>query len=98
MNPSVIVRQSLSINLHSAIDLSQITIGHHLRGLIADANFETRRAPVDELDSPLSLQGGNSTVDIFRNNIATVEQAGCHVFAVTRIAFDHLVVGLEAGH
>ena len=32
------------------------------------------------------------------HNISTVEEAGSHVLAVTRVALDHLVVRLEAGH
>ena len=35
---------------------------------------------------------------VFRNDIAAVQQASSHVLPITRIAFDHLVVGFEAGH
>ena len=89
---------SVEPNLHSTIDLGQITVWNHLGRLIADTDLETSRAPVDELNGPLGLQGSNSAVNILWNDIATVEQASCHVFAVARIAFDHLVVGLEARH
>jgi hypothetical protein len=37
-------------------------------------------------------------VNIIGNNITTVQQAGSHIFSVTWIALDHLVVGLEARH
>lgn len=84
-------------HLHCAVDLGEITIGNHLRWLIADTNFEASRAPVHELDSPLGLESSHCTVDIIGHDITTVEQAGSHVFAVSGIAFDHLVVGLEAG-
>lgn len=85
-------------NLHSAIDLGQVTVGDHLRRLIADTNFETSGAPIDELNRSLCLEGSNSAVNIVGNHIPTVEQAGSHVFSITRITFDHLVVGLEARH
>ena len=85
-------------NLHSAVDLGQITVGNHLRWLVTDTDLESSRAPVNELDSPLGLKSGNSKVDIVGNNIATVQQAGGHVLSIARVTLHHLVVGLEAGH
>ena len=85
-------------HLHSAVDLGQITIRNHLRRLEADTNLETSWAPVNELDSTLSLQRGNGVVSVVRDDISTVQQAGGHVFSVARIALHHLVVRLEAGH
>lgn len=37
-------------------------------------------------------------MDILRDDVATVQQAGGHVLAVAWVALDHLVVRLEAGH
>jgi hypothetical protein len=37
-------------------------------------------------------------VSILGDNIATVQQASSHIFAVAGIAFNHLVVGLKTGH
>lgn len=88
----------MGLNLHSTIDLGQITVWNHLRRLVADTDLESSRAPVDKLDGTLRLQGCNRTMNILRNDIATVEQARGHVFSIPRITFDHLVVGLEAGH
>lgn len=65
--------------------------------LVADPNLEASRAPVHELDGALRLEMRHCAVNLLRNDITTVEQAGRHVFAVARIAFDHLVVGFEAG-
>jgi hypothetical protein len=31
-----------------------------------------------------------------RNYVSTIQHAGCHIFPISRIAFDHLVLGLEA--
>ena len=85
-------------NIHSAVNLGQIAIWYHLRRLITITNFETCGAPIDKLYASFRLQGGNSSMDILWNNVTTIEQARCHVFAVTRVTLDHLVVGLEAGH
>lgn len=84
--------------LHGAIDLGQISVRYHLRRLVADADLESSRAPIDELNSALGLQGSNSTVYIVWHNVATVQKAGSHVFPVARITLHHLVVGLEASH
>lgn len=84
--------------LHSTADLGQIAVGDHLRRLVADANLEASRAPINELDSALSLQRGNSHSDVLGDDIATVQQASSHVLSIARIALHHLVVRLEAGH
>ncbi len=81
----------------SAVDSGKVTVGDHLRGLVADTNLETSRAPVDELDGALGLDLGNGSVGVLGDNVTTVQQAGGHVLSVARIALDHLVVGLEAG-
>lgn len=85
-------------DLHSTVDFGEITVGDLLGRLEADTNLETGRTPVDELDSTLRLEGSNSGMSVLGHNISTVEQAGSHVLAVTRITPDHLVVGLEARH
>ena len=85
-------------DLHSTIDLGEVTIWHHLRRLVADTDFEASWAPVNKLDGSLGLESCNGAVNVFRNNIATVEQASGHVFAITRVALHHLVIWLETGH
>ena len=86
------------INLHSAADLGEVTVGDVLRSLVADTELETSRAPVDELNSALGLESANSGVSVVGNNVTTVQQAGSHVLSLAGIALDHLVVGLEARH
>ena len=85
-------------HLHSAVDFSQVTVGYHLWWLIADTNLEASRTPVHELNCALRLQSSHSAVDILGDYVTTVEQAGSHIFPIARVAFHHLVVGLEAGH
>jgi len=44
---------------YSSHDLGQITSGNNGGRLIVDSDLETSGAPVDELDSSLSLDGGD---------------------------------------
>ena len=85
-----------SQDLHGAIDLGKISVGHHLGWLVADADLEPSRAPIDELDRAFGLERSNGNVHIFWYDVSTIEQACSHIFAVARIALHHLVVGLEA--
>jgi len=80
-----------------ALDLGQIAARDDGRGLVVDADLETGGAPVDELDGALGLDGGDGSVDVLGDDVASVEEATGHVLAVTRVALDHLVGGLEAG-
>lgn len=85
-------------HLHSTVDLGKIAVWHLLGGLEADTKLEASRAPVDELDGALGLERGDSTVSVLGDDITTVQQASGHVLAVSGVALDHLVVGLEARH
>ena len=87
-----------SENLHSAVDLGKVTVWHVLWWLVADTELETSWAPVNELDGALGLEGCDGAVGVLWNNVSTVEQASCHIFAVAWVTLDHLVVWLEAGH
>jgi hypothetical protein len=60
-------------------------------------DLESGRAPIDELNCTLGLDGGNGGLHILGHNITAVQQAAGHVFSFTRIRLDHLVPGLEAG-
>ena len=79
------------------LDLGQVTTGDNSWWLVVDSDLETSWTPVDELDGPLGLDGGDGSVDILGDNITTVQHAAGHVLAVTRVAFHHLVGWLEAG-
>jgi hypothetical protein len=85
-------------DLHSTVNFGKITVGNHVRWLVADTDLETSWAPVNELDGSLGLEGSDGCVHILGNNISTVQEAGSHVLAIARVALHHLVVGLEAGH
>ena len=81
-----------------AVDLGEVAVWHHLWWLVADSDLEAGWAPVDELDGALGLESGDGLLNIDRDDIAAVEKAGGHVFAVARVALDHLAVRLEARH
>merc|ERR1719334_2655992 len=75
--------------------LSQVTSRDNGGRLVVDTHLESSWTPVNKLDAPLGLDGGNGSVDILGYNISPVEQAACHVLAMAGITLDHLVGGLE---
>ncbi|XP_053659332.1 tubulin alpha-1 chain-like isoform X1 [Anopheles marshallii] len=81
---------------HGTLHLGQIASRHDGRGLIVDANLETGRTPVHELDRALRLDGGDGRIHVLGHHITTVQHAARHVLAVTWVALDHLVGRLEA--
>ena len=86
------------LNLHSTLNLGQITSWNFLRRLEADANLEASWAPINELNGSLSLKGCNRVMDILGDNISTIQQASSHILSVLWVTLDHLIVLLEAGH
>ena len=62
-----------------------------------DAALEAGRAPVDELDGALGLDGGDGRVDVLGDDVAAVHQADRHVLAVARVDLDEHGRGLERG-
>ncbi len=86
------------VHLHRTVDLGQIAVRYHLGRLVANANLEASGAPVNELDGALGLQGRHGSMRVLGYHVATVKQAGRHVFPIAWIALDHLVVWLEARH
>ena len=85
---------ALGEHAKAAGNLGKVTARNGGRGLVADTELKMRqhleftssrsthleasRAPVDELDGALGLDAGNSSLGIFGNNVATVEQAASH--------------------
>ena len=82
---------------HGALHLGKVTTGHHGRGLVVDTALEASRAPINELDGALGLDGGNGSVGVLRHDITTVHEAASHVFAVAGVALGHHGSGLEHG-
>jgi len=82
---------------YSSLNTSQITTWNDCRRLVVDAALEASWAPIDELHSALSLDSGNSRVDILGDNVTSEHHAAGHVLAVTRIALSKHIRGLEDG-
>ena len=82
---------------HGTLHLGQVTTRNNGGWLVVDADLETSRAPVDELDGALGLDGGDGGVHVLGHDVTTVQHAAGHVLAVTWVAFHHLVGRLEAG-
>lgn len=76
-------------------NLGHIATGDRLGSFVVDSALESGRAPVDELNGALGLDGGNSGVDVLGDDISTVHEAASHVLSVTRVALGHHVGWLE---
>lgn len=59
------------------------------------AYLEPRQTPIHELDCLLRLDSSHGSLRIFGCNVPAVKHAARHVFSLSRIAFNHLVAGLE---
>jgi len=81
---------------NGSLDLGQISAWNHGWWLVVDTDFETGWAPVNELDGSFGLDGGNGGVDVFWDDITSVQETARHVLTVSWIAFNHLVGWLEA--
>jgi len=79
------------------LNFGQVTTWNNCWWLVVDTDLETSWTPIDELDGPLCLDGGNGGVDVLGDNITSVQHATGHVFTVTWITFDHLVGRLKGG-
>merc|ERR1712165_444139 len=78
-------------------DLGKVSTRDNSGWLVVNAYLETSGTPVNKLDAPLGLDGGNGSIHVLGHHVTSVEEAAGHVLAVTRVALDHLVSRLEAG-
>ena len=80
--PFVLTGDRCRIRQHadSTLNFSQITAGYNGRWLIVDADFETCRTPVDELNGSLGFNRGNGCVNILGHHVTSVQQTARHVF------------------
>jgi len=77
-------------------DLGQISSGNDGGRLIVDTNFESSRAPVNELNGSLGLDGSNGSIDVFGDDITSIQHRASHVFTVTGVTFGHHGCGFES--
>ena len=78
-------------------DLGEIATGDDGGGLVVDTALEAGWAPVDELDGPLVLDGGDGGVHVLGDDIPAVHEAARHVLSVPGVALGHHGGGLEDG-
>ena len=71
-------RRRVREHAQTARDLGQITARDVCGRLVANAELEAGRAPVNELDGAFGLDARNSGVDVLGDNITTEEQAAGH--------------------
>lgn len=83
-----------------AVDSGKTTVlggsrdGHGL--LVVDTELEAGRAPLNEVEGSLGLDGSDGSGAVTGDNITTVQKGDSHVLSVSGVADDHLVVGLKA--
>jgi len=59
-------------------DFGKISAGHKRWWFVGDTQFETSRAPIDELDGTLGLDLSDGGVDVLWCDISTVQQTASH--------------------
>ena len=60
-------------NVHGTVNLGKVAVGDLVGWLVADTELEASGAPVDELDGPLRLEGGDSGVRVVGDNVTAVQ-------------------------
>ena len=78
-------------------NLGQVTSGNSDGGLVVDTALESGGAPVDKLDGPLGLDGGDGGGDFLGDDVSTVHQTSGHVLALAGLALDKHVLLFEEG-
>jgi hypothetical protein len=63
---------------------------------VVDSKLETSRAPLNQVEGRLGLEGTGRGRAVAGNDVTAVEECDGHVLSVARVADNHLVVGLEA--
>jgi hypothetical protein len=82
---------------YGSLDSGKITSWDDGWWLVVDTALEAGWAPVDELDGSLGLDGGNSGVDILRDDVTSVHKTASHVLSVSWITLGHHTGWLEDG-
>merc|ERR1719284_276040 len=63
----------------SSLHLGQVSSRDNSWRLVVDTNLESSGTPVNKLDGPLGLDGGNGSIDILGDHVSSVEHAASHV-------------------
>merc|ERR1712158_355159 len=95
-SPSLSDGSGVGQHADGTLNLGKITTRDNGWRLVIDTNFEASGTPIHKLDGTLGLDGGDSSIDILGDNVASVEETTSHVFTMTGITFHHLVGRLKA--
>merc|ERR1719511_486819 len=95
-SPSFSNGSGVAQHAHCTLHLSKISTWDHSGWLIVNSNLESSWAPIYELDGTLGLNCCNCGIDIFGDDISTIQHATSHVFSMTRVTFHKLVSRFEA--
>jgi hypothetical protein len=60
---------------------SQVTSWYNSWWLVVDSDLETSWTPIYELDGSLGFDGSNGSIDVFWNDISSVQHTTGHVLA-----------------
>lgn len=58
---------------------------------IVDADLETGRAPLDQIERRLCFERSNCRIAVSGNDITTIEESYSHIFALSRVTNHHLI-------
>ena len=81
---------------HRSLYLDQVSTRYLIAGLVINTNLKANGMPIHKLDGRLGLDGGDGSIDIFRDHVPMVQQAASHVFTMARVIFHYLVGWLKA--
>jgi tubulin alpha len=75
------------ISAEKAYHVSQVTSWHNSWWLVVDSDLETSWTPIYELDGSLGFDGSNGSIDVFWNDVSSVQHTTSHVLAMTGVTF-----------
>lgn len=79
-----------------AVNGSQGALRGLHRLLVVDAQLETSRTPLNQVESRLGLERRDSSATVTRRDITAVKQSHGHVLAIPGVTDHHLVIRLKA--
>ena len=82
---------------YSTLNACKIASWNNCGWLVVDTALKTGGAPINKLNCPFSLDGGDGCIDILGHNISAVHETAGHVLSMTGIALGHHASGLKDG-
>merc|ERR1719273_416428 len=95
-SPSLSDGSGVGQNADGTLNLGKITTRDNGWRLVIDTNFEASGTPIHKLDGTLGLDGGDSSIDILGDNVASVKETTFASILETMNPSLFLVFGIEA--